>query len=437
MNKIRKLFLNLWLAGLFSCLVLSCASVRFVEDPSAYQTKINTLIARIKADSTDTKALRDLGVIYFQARRYALADTCLRRAFGRGVRDAKTVFYLGLAREFTGKIDQALLLYGNYKNVARLSPYRRLMAGRYHQLTLDVTRQEVRALLVQEQQLREDRMAPSAVAVFPLRYLGRNKKFAPLGKGLSELIIGDLGQVRALKLLERIRLQALLDEMALASKSDFFDQSTAPRYGKLLGAGRIVAGAYNVVGKEQLRIDVQSWDIINRNFPAAATEAEALQNIFRLEKTIVFNVIADIGIELTQEEREKIQFIPTQNLQAFLAYSRGLEEEDAGRFDAAANFYQQAIKLDPNFGAALTKTEIAQGMIVAGSKEKAATAAQKIDPLDAESSTTQSDLVSERLQNLSLNTGSNFVPGQDSRKPAEELNKAYGDLRQPPSPPRQ
>jgi len=224
--------------------------------------------------------------------------------------------------------------------------------------------------------------------------------------------------------------------MALV-KSASFDQSTAPRFGKVLGAGRIVAGAFNVIGKDQLQIDVQSWDIINRNFPAAATEAEALQNIFRLEKALVFNVIAGMGIELTPEEREKIQFIPTQSLQAFLAYSRGLEQEDAGQFEAAAGFYQQALQRDPNFGAAANKAEAAQSVSEAGgSKENVLVVAQKVDPvLASESPTSQSDLVTDRLKNLGLNAGSNFVPGQDNRKPAEEVDKAYGDLRKPPVPP--
>jgi len=213
MNKIRKRFLGFWLMGLFSCFVLSCASVRFVEDISAYQTTINSLVVKIKADSTDVQAWRDLGVIYFQARQYAPADSFLQRAFAQESQDPKTIFYLGLAREFQGNIEQALPLYERYKDVARLSPYRRLMAGRYNQLTLDLTRQEIRTLLQQEQQLSEARMSPRAVAVFPLRYIGKDKKFAPLGKGLSEMIIGDLGQVRALKLLERVRLQVLLDEM--------------------------------------------------------------------------------------------------------------------------------------------------------------------------------------------------------------------------------
>jgi len=436
MNKIRKLFLSFGLMGLFNCFVLSCASVRFVDDVSADESRIRALMEKIKADPANAQALCDLGVIYFQTRNYTAAEEYLTKAFVEKPLDPKTAFYLGMTLEFQDKIQLALRFYERHKDAPRLSPYRRLMAGRYYQLTFDLTRQEIRELLQQEQQLSEARMSPQAVAVFPLRYLGQDQKFAPLGKGLSEMLITDLGKVSQLKLLERIRLQTLLDEMALA-KADFFDQSTAPRFGKLLGAGRIIAGTYNVIGEDQLQADVLSWDIVNRNFPAAATGSEALQNLFRLEKTIVFNVIADMGIELTPEVREKIQFIPTQNLQAFLAYCRGLEKEDAGDFKAAAGFYQQAIQLDPNFGLAGSKAEAAQSLSEAGgSKENVMVAVQTVDPpITSDAPTSQTDLVVERLQNLGANAGSNFVPGQDNRKPAEEATNAYGDLPKPPAPP--
>ena len=437
MNQIRKRLMSLWLTTLLSCFVLSCASTRVADDISAYEPKIRALMAKIKADPANASALLDLGVIYFQTRDYTTAEEYLKKAFVEKPLDSKTAFYLGMTLEFQNKIELALLFHEKHKEAPRLSPYRRLMAGRYHRLINDLARQEIRALLQQEQQLSEARMSPQAVAVFPLRYLGQDQKFAPLGKSLSEMLITDLGKVSQLKLLERIRLQTLLDEMALA-KSDFFDQSTAPRFGKLLGAGRIIGGSFNVTGKEQLQADVVSWDVINRNFPVAATESAVLKNIFRLEKTLAFSIIAGLGIELTPEEREKIQFIPTQNLQAFLAYSRGLEKEDAGDFKAAAGFYQQALKLDPNFGAATAKAEATEGLSAAGgSKESVTAVAQTIDsPTPTDTPIGASDLVADRLQNLGVNTGSNFVPGQDTRKPTEEANKAYGDLPKPPAPPR-
>src|ERR1019366_6863610 len=50
---------------------------------------------------------------------------------------------------------------------------------------------------------------------------------------------------------------------------------------------------------------------------------------------------------------------PTQSLPAFIAFSRGLMAEDAGRLDEAARFFENARSLDPGFGAALQRAQSA------------------------------------------------------------------------------
>jgi tetratricopeptide (TPR) repeat protein len=424
------------LLALLAALGFSCVSVRYLEDLSAYETTIKKLERKIQADPADAQAWRDLGIIYFQARQAAPAETYLQKAYAQNSKDPKTLFYLGLALELQNKIPPALQYHEKYTEVPRLSPYRRLMAGRYRRLTLQSVREEMRALLQQEQQLSESRLAPQATAVFPLRYLGNDPKFASLGKGFSEMLLIDLGRVAALKLVERIRLQTLLDEMALA-QSERFDRNTAPRFGKLLGAGRLIAGSYNVLANNQLQVEVLSWDTVQRSFPDAAAQSEALENLFKLEKDVVFAVIANMGIELTPAEREKIQFVPTKNLQAFMAYCQGLEKEDAGQFGAAAAFYSQAKQLDPSFELAGLRAEAAQSLSAAGgSPQEAAMAAQKSDPAIAPDSPTRAeDLLENRLRNSADGVGANFVPGQDSRKPAAEASIA-SDLKTPPAPPR-
>lgn len=59
-----------------------------------------------------------------------------------------------------------------------------------------------------------------------------------------------------------------------------------------------------------------------------------------------------MGVQLTPAEQEAINQRPTQNIQAFLAYSRGLEAEDRGDYGAAQAAYNDAVTLDPSFRAA-------------------------------------------------------------------------------------
>ena len=415
-----------------------CVSVKYQENVSHYRLQIEALQKRLQKNPDDAEALRDLGVIYFQTRQYANAKDYFAKAYEVNPQDAKTLFYLGLSLEFDNKNAEALKVYGRYTEIAKFSPWRRKMEGRYRWLTRQMIMQEMRALLQKEAQLGTERISSRAVAVFPFSYTGKNKKYAPLGKGLAEMMITDLSQVRDLKVIERVRLQALLEEMALG-QSVVVEPRTAPRFGKLLGAGKIVRGSYNVLGQNRVRLDVAFWDVLNHQFPAATSQSDDLNNLFKLEKDIVLKVIDEMGIELTPQERERIQRIPTKNMQAFLAYCLGLEQEDAGNFEAASRFYQKAATLDPEFKIAEKKAEEVSAVNEAsGSKEQLA--AQMEPPAGKQPSRT-TDLVTNRLQNLNTSIGSTFIPGQDSREPAEDVSISSGGqigaqvLPEPPQPP--
>ena len=98
----------------------------------------------------------------------------------------------------------------------------------------------------------------------------------------------------------------------------------------------------------------------------AATDQQPIDQLFTLEKNIVLRLFADMGITLTTAERNAIEQRPTRSLAAFLAYSHGLEAQDAARFDEAARFYDNAVRLDPNFRPAQQRGQEVKN-IVAGS----------------------------------------------------------------------
>ena len=275
------------------------------------------------------------------------------------------------------------------------------------------------------------------MAVYPLTYQGADAQYAVLGRGLAELLTIDLGHVEALQLVERTRLQTLIDEMDLA-ESGYFDAATAPRVGRLIGAGRLVGGVYNVVGND-LQLDAALWEVQNANVADIGSRAGALSALFRLEKELVFSTLAAMGIEPTEEERRRIDLIPTQNLQAFLAFSRGLEREDAGAFGEAARFYGQAAQLDPNFRQAGARAEEVLGQAqVSGDVSTALTAAYGQDPFPPLPGLPGIDLLGSRLLHLNTSVGAPLVPGVDAREPSVEAGVMImlESLPDPPPPPR-
>ncbi|MFQ5650040.1 MAG: CsgG/HfaB family protein [bacterium] len=417
----------------------NCNATLYRERGKDYRAELRRVQNKLRANPGDEQALQEFGVLLFKTQQYTTAFKVLSKINERTPQNGRTLFYLGMTLEALNKLDAAHKVYGNFSTVARSDEFRKLLQGRYHKLTRDLVRQDIRTLVEKEKRLVAQKggavgdmpVSSNTVAVFPLFYYGTDEKYAALGHGLSEMILIDLGKVSSLRVVERIRLEELLRELDL-TRSNLFDKRTLPRYGRILGAGRFISGAYTVTGGKRLRLDITSWDFVKQAFPAPRARQDVLRNLYYLQKDIVFELIEDLGVELTGVEREQIQRIPTKNLQALLAFSRGLELEEAGRFVAAARLYQQAAKLDPDFELASQKAEAAESLSVAGSSR--ADAIAKADEIERGGGDAKVDLLGNRLQTLGASVGSNFVPGQDNREIGELLETPIPDPPPPPPP---
>jgi TolB-like protein len=433
--------------SIIGCVVLlplllgACGTTSGVEGTADYRVTIRKLQERLVTNPQDAEALRDLGVIYFEAKQYPQAREYLKKASLANDRDGKTLFYMGMTQEYDGDLRAALATYLNYSDIAAGSPYRRLMEGRYQSVTRDLIAQQFRELAANEESLGKQSTPTNAVAVFPLVYENGDQKYSSLGLGLSEMMTIDLGHVKKLKLVERMRVEELLNELKFSATSAV-DPSTAPRLGKFLSAGRIVGGRYAVSSDNKLRLDVASVDVNSTKSPAASTESDAMENLFRVQKEMVFRVVKDMGITLTREETELIQRVPTKNLQAFLAYSIGLEKEGQGDFGAASVYFKQAGSLDPAFTPAKSKAEVSDAMTTAGpSKESALAAAYKVSPppsrdAGADRRSNPRQLLGNRLMKLQRLINMGFFPGIDNRKGFVDAVNAGAILDLLPLPPR-
>lgn len=359
------------------------------------------------------------------------AHTALLSADALAPDDPKTLYFLGLTEEALERPQEALELFARYVEVPESSSYRRLMAARHTWILRQLIRDELVALVAAEDSLTAEGVT-EAIAVFPLSFMGGDSLYRPLGRGLSEMLTVDLAQVPGLQVVERVRLHTLLDELALA-QGDAFDPTTAPRLGRLLRSGRVVGGSFAVMG-EDLRVDVALWEWPTEPLPNLSAHLDKLDQLFQLEKEIVFALLDGLGIPLTLAQREQIERVPTRNLQAFLAYSRGLREEDAGNFAGAAGHYSQAAGLDPGFSEAAQKAAETQALAeVAGPVEVALAAPGRTQA----SQSLGGSLVGRRLTLLNETIGAHVVPGEEAREPTAEipLTPPGVPIPDPPPPP--
>jgi TolB-like protein len=259
---------------------------------------------------------------------------------------------------------------------------------------------QARLALAQESQLSTTPPEPNTIAVMPFAYTGSNEDIRPLSRGFAQLVVTDLAKSRQVRVLERERMQAMLDEMHL-SASGRVDSSTAVRSGRLLRAARVVEGSLLDQGNI-LRADAAVVDVATTGVSGNAQSALELNRLFDMEKALVIDLFRSLNIQLTPAERGALDQRPTQNLQAFLSWSRGLEAEDRGDFAGAQGFYDQAARIDPGFLGAQQSSAKASEMSAAASAS-----VQSVDAAVQQNSTTETGQSGAASQGSALSNGTN------------------------------
>jgi TolB-like protein len=245
------------------------------------------------------------------------------------------------------------------------------------------------------------------VAVLYFQNLGDNKELDPLQKGLAEMLITDLSKVKELKIVERVKLQKLLDELKLGTTPSI-DQTSAPRMGKLMRASKLVKGSFINLEGDKIRVDANFIETQDGTYKQVNNVSGNLGDYFKLQKELVFNMIANLGITLTDKEREDIQIIPTESFLAFVAYSKGLDSEDKGMYSEALQQYREAANLDPGFKQAGIKVNEVQHMqSSAGDFEKG------VNVISTQANTGALDRLIDGTANL---TGE-YMTGKDDHNP--------------------
>lgn len=329
---------------------------------AAQQTTEAIAKLEAKRDKSPNNAgtLRSLGIAYFKNKEYGKAQVVLAQAAKLNPKDGVTALYLGMSAEEQGDLVAARAAYTTYLARGRTKSAKDEVNKKLAALAHRELQARAKATVAAEQQIGTAGGPANAIAVLPLSMgAGSDPQYEPLGRGLADLMISDFGKIKGITLLERDRMQAILDEIRLG-ESGTVDNATAVRSGRLVQAGRIVTGSLTATPQNasmtSAALNVSDGTIAG----TAATQTGPLEQLFELEKSLVISVARAMNVGTTQEFAAITGNRPTRNLQAFLAYSRGLVAKDQGRLDDAARFFETASTLDPGFAAAAIQASAAQ-----------------------------------------------------------------------------
>lgn len=277
---------------------------------------------------------------------------------GRALRpeDPTGPLIIGPCLEEAGEYDQALNLYAQFLLEHGDAPGAQAVEGR-RTIALQLKARAMAREAVQN----EGNLAPAepeTVGVLPF-VVDADSVYHTLSVGLAHMLTTDLALLRRFPLVERAQLDALLRELELAP--ELIDPATAARTGRLMRASRMILGTVSVPSGADARLGGNVVLETGEITEAPATEG-TLEDILSLEKEFALRIAESLGYQLSEAERQRILENQPASLAAFLAFSRGLSAEGLGDYEAAAAFYGEALRADPQYGDAQVRLRGAAGV---------------------------------------------------------------------------
>ena len=403
-------------------LLTSCGpSLSEITTDLIEQGRNDEAIARMRRalvnSPNDPQYIRLLAIGHYNKKQYDDAAKLFQQVLTLDDEDDQAAYYLAATFEATKNYDRAVQYYRLYNELTFFGEYKETVEARIKILYRQQMEVEAQKALQMEQQLDVAKIPENTIAILYFENKGQKAELNPLQKGLSDMVITDLSKVKSLKVVERIRLHELVQEMNLG-ETDLVDQKTAPRLGKLLGANRLVKGSFFELTNEKLNIDAFVTMAKTGEIKASTNISGNIKDFFRLEKELVFKIIDEMKIKLSEEEREAILEVPTEDFFAFLQYSRGLDFEDKGQFTQAYEAYSQAAVSDPNFSQTKTSASSAKKseQIVGSTRTTTNTALPPPPPPPSSSGVGGSgNIVGDMINNVISNINNTVIPGANSQ----------------------
>ncbi|HTI04949.1 MAG TPA: CsgG/HfaB family protein [Gemmatimonadales bacterium] len=206
----------------------------------------------------------------------------------------------------------------------------------------------VPALLGAQQRAQDTR---PGIAVFPFNNggsYGQGKEdFDALERGIAGMMISELAQNPAARVVERQEVQRLLDEQNLGTAGRV-DPQTAAKVGKLVGARYAVMGTF-IDFYGDFRIDVRLVNVETGEIVKTESDKMQRDHLFDMIRNISAQLMKDANLPALQRQASDQRMgrqVPTE---ALTYYSRALLFHDRGQKDKAIDMFQHAIDIFPNY----------------------------------------------------------------------------------------
>lgn len=180
-----------------------------------------------------------------------------------------------------------------------------------------------------------------SIAVLPFNNMSNDSEQEFFADGISEDIITELSKFRTFFVIAR--------NSSFAFKNK---QLSIRDIGIKLGVRYVVEGSVRRAGN-RVRITAQLIDATEDKHIWAERYDRDLEDIFAVQDEVTKAIVTAIEPQLATTEQQRARRKPTENLDAWECYQRGLWYMFGyARTDQALHYFQRAIELDPEFSSA-------------------------------------------------------------------------------------
>jgi TolB-like protein/Tfp pilus assembly protein PilF len=195
-----------------------------------------------------------------------------------------------------------------------------------------------------------------SVAVLPFQNLSSDPENAYFADGIQEEVLTRLAKIADLKVISRASTQQY--QSAPGNLAEIAKQ---------LGVANILEGSVQKASN-QVRVNVHLVNAQTGSQLWAETYDRKLSDIFAVETEIAKGIAESLQATLTGREEQALAANPTNNPEAYDAYLRALAFEARSNYSSdalfkAIDFYDLAVRLDPNFALAWARLSGAHALL--------------------------------------------------------------------------
>ena len=181
-----------------------------------------------------------------------------------------------------------------------------------------------------------------SVAVLPFENMSNDEGNDPFTAGIHDDLLTHLSRIASLETISRTSVM----QYAGTNK-------TVPEIAAELGVATVLEGGVQRSGN-RVRINVQLIDARNDNHLWADTYDRELTaaNVFEIQSEIATAIANQLRATLTDDERRRLNAVPTQSIAALETYfigKRMLEDRTKESLTAAVEYFEKVVELDPKF----------------------------------------------------------------------------------------